>query len=242
LRPLILCYHAISDSWDDQLAISPSAFARQIRTLLQRGYRAITAAEAVRGTRRSFHVTFDDAFRGVLTVAPLLQLLNVPATVFACPAFADVGRPLDVPELVRSSRLDLEEGRTMNWTELRTLAQHGIEVGSHTLTHRHLTHLSATALERELRESRERLQHELGRPCRHLAYPYGEHDERVRAAAERVGYEAAFALDEEAHPGDPFSVPRIGIWRTDGFVRLTLKTMPGVSRGVRRLRRLTARR
>ena len=76
----------------------------------------------------------------------------------------------------------------MSWSELRAIAEDGIEVGSHTITHPRLTQLSPAELERELVESRERIEDELGRPCRFLAYPYGDEAEHVRAAAEAAGY------------------------------------------------------
>ena len=233
---LILCYHALSNSWDDRLAVEPSKFARQIKTLLMRGFRPVTARESIVERGRLMHVTFDDAFWNVFKVLPILEQLAVPATVFACPHYADDGRSLDVPELVESSRLDLEQGRTMNWDQLRELVDRGVEVGSHSLTHPHLTQLSSFELERELTESRRRLEDELSRPCRFIAYPYGEEDPRVRVAARTAGYEAAFALEARESPIDVYAVPRVAIWRNDGLVRMTLKTLPSARRSVRKLR------
>jgi peptidoglycan/xylan/chitin deacetylase (PgdA/CDA1 family) len=233
---LILCYHAVSDSWDDRLAVEPAKFGRQIKTILTRGYRPVTARESIVERGRLLHVTFDDAFWNVFKVLPILEQLAVPATVFACPYYADGGRALDVPELAESSRLDFEHGRTMNWDQLRELVDRGVEVGSHSLTHAHLTQLSSFELERELSESRHRLEDELGRSCRFLAYPYGEEDSRVKAAARTAGYEAAFALEARESPIDVYAVPRVAIWRNDGLVRMTLKTLPTARRSVRKVR------
>jgi peptidoglycan/xylan/chitin deacetylase (PgdA/CDA1 family) len=238
---LTLCYHAISDSWEDRLAVTPATFERQMRMLRWRGYRPVNANEVTTERGRIFHVTFDDAFRNVASILGVLERLGVPATVFACPGFADHGRPLDVPELVTTSRLHFEEGKTMRWEDLRGLVDHGVEVGSHTLTHPHLTQMESRDLERELRESRERLEDELRRPCRFLAYPYGEENGRVRLAAKAAGYEAAFSLDGEDDATDRYAVPRIGIWRGDGLLRTTLKTLPRVRRGVRTVERLRHR-
>ena len=65
----------------------------------------------------------------------------------------------------------------MTWDELRALAERGVEIGSHTLTHPHLPLLSDEELLRELGDSREQFEAELNRPCRYLAYPYGENDD-----------------------------------------------------------------
>ena len=112
----------------------------------------------------------------------------------------------------------------MDWDSLTDLADHGIEIGSHTKTHPHLTSLSDRELDAELRASRERLEDVLGIPCRFLAYPYGEHDGRVRAAARASGYDGAFALPGRDKPRDVFALPRVGVWRHTGLVRAALKT------------------
>src|SRR5205807_888813 len=141
---------------------------------------------------------------------PGLERTGARATVFACTGYADDGRPLDVPELGGELAARPEELRTMTWDELRGLAERGIEVGSHTVSHLHLPTLSDTALEEELRWSKQRLEDELGGPCRLLAYPFGDCDERVRTAARAAGYEAAFGLPGDATWRDPFDVFRVG--------------------------------
>jgi peptidoglycan/xylan/chitin deacetylase (PgdA/CDA1 family) len=223
-RPLVLCYHAVSESWQDALSVSPAVFERQLRAVLQRGYRPAPAAETVRVWGKLLHVTFDDAFRSVSRALPALERLGVPATVFACPALADRAEPFAVPELRAETGEHADELLTMGWDELGGLVERNVEVGSHSLTHPHLTTLGDYELLRELQVSRERLEDHLGVRCRFLAYPYGEEDERVRAAARRSGYEAAFALPGREGPINIFALPRVGIWRKDGSVRVRVKT------------------
>jgi peptidoglycan/xylan/chitin deacetylase (PgdA/CDA1 family) len=225
LRPLVLCYHAVADDWPDALAVTPAAFERQLQAVLARGYRPVGAAEAVAGSGKLVHVTFDDAFRSVSAAVPVLLRLGVPATVFACPGFADGDCTFAVPELA-DRQLPQHAGQlaTMGWDELRGLVDAGIEVGSHTVTHPHLPALDQDELERELRESRERLEDELSTRCRFLAYPFGDEDERVRATARASGYAAAFALPGTQAGTDLYAVPRVGIWREDGGFRVRVKT------------------
>jgi peptidoglycan/xylan/chitin deacetylase (PgdA/CDA1 family) len=229
-RPIVLCYHAVSGSWEDPLSVRPGTLELQVRSLLWRGYRPGRAADALAGRGRILHVTFDDAYRSVENALPRLDRLGVPVTVFACPDYADDGRPLAVPELEAEAEAHPRELATMDWSMLRGLVDDGVEVGSHTVTHAHLTRLSDADLERELRGSRERLEDELGRPCRYLAYPYGESDARVEAAARDAGYEGAFALPGIGRPLNRYAFPRLGIWRKDGLSRMTLKASPLVRR------------
>jgi peptidoglycan/xylan/chitin deacetylase (PgdA/CDA1 family) len=224
LRPLVLCYHAISDDWADALAVTLDAFERQLERVLARGYRPVGAAEAAAATGKLLHVTFDDAFQSVSRALPVLQRLGVPATVFACPGFADGDRTFAIPELAAQLPENAEHLETMGWPELRKLADQGVEIGSHTLTHPHLTALGDDELHRELRESRQRLEDELSARCRFLAYPYGDQDERVRSAVHVSGYTAAFALPGRQTATDLYAVPRVGIWREDGSARVRVKT------------------
>jgi peptidoglycan/xylan/chitin deacetylase (PgdA/CDA1 family) len=181
-------------------------------------------AQAALEGKRGLHVTFDDAFRSVANALPVLERLQFPATVFACAAHAEEGRPLDVPELAAEARAHPDELATMDWDSLRDIAERGVEIGSHTVSHPHLPRLSDAEIEIELADSRARLEDGLGRACPYLAYPYGEHDERVRAAAQKVGYAGAFALASTAIPRDPFALSRVDLYRKDGLVSSTLKT------------------
>jgi peptidoglycan/xylan/chitin deacetylase (PgdA/CDA1 family) len=192
--------------------------------LLRRGYRPVTGSEALAGRSGTIHVTFDDAYKNVEDGLAILQRLRIPATVFACSGYAETGRPLDVPELAGEAAAHPDEMATMTWDELRDLAERGVEIGSHTVTHPHLTKISDAELDRELQESRACIEEELGRPCALFAYPYGENDARVRAAARRAGYAAAFALRERFSPADGFAVPRVDLYRKDTPLRARLKT------------------
>ena len=225
MAALVLCYHAVSDGWSHELSVPPAAFERQLRSLRRRGFRGVAAETALDGDRRGLHVTFDDAFRSVANALPILERLNVPATVFACAAYADEGRPLDVPELAAEALAHPEELATMDWDGLRSLVERGVEIGSHTVSHPHLPRLSEAEIREELADSRARLEDGLGRPCNILAYPYGEHDDRVRVAARKAGYAAAFALANTAlKPRDPFALSRVDLYRKDNRLSTILKT------------------
>jgi peptidoglycan/xylan/chitin deacetylase (PgdA/CDA1 family) len=168
-------------------------------------------------------VTFDDAFRNIELGLRELERLRIPATVFVCSGLADEGRRLDVPEVRERSRLHPEATETMDWTTLRAIRSRGFGIGSHTVNHPHLMRLSDAKLERELVESRNRIEEVLQEPCRFVAYPYGENDARVRRAAEAAGYTAAFSL-RRAGVEDRFGLPRVDVYRGDGRVRFRVKT------------------
>lgn len=89
-EPAILMYHRVTNPLADPwgLAVSPANFAAQMRTL-RRLRQPVSLDEMAQrlanGTldKRMVAVTFDDAYRDVLINAkPVLQDLNIPATVF----------------------------------------------------------------------------------------------------------------------------------------------------------------
>ena len=80
----------------------------------------------------------------------------------------------------------------LSWPEVRRLAASGVAIGSHTVEHPRLSRLEDAVLAWELRESRRRIEEEVGAPVRSLAYPSGDHDARVVTGAGAAGYQIAF--------------------------------------------------
>ena len=68
----------------------------------------------------------------------------------------------------------------MSWDDVAGLDPCLITIGSHTLTHPILTTLDPEALERELVDSRRRLEERLGREAAIFCYPNGSSDALVR--------------------------------------------------------------
>jgi peptidoglycan/xylan/chitin deacetylase (PgdA/CDA1 family) len=238
---LVLCYHAVSESWESELAVTPAQLDEQVGGLLARGYRPATFLEAATGPRAplTLAVTFDDAYRSVFDLAlPVLDRLGVPGSVYAPTGWIGSERPMrweGIEEWIGTPRQ--QELEPMTWDDLGELAQRGWEVGSHTRSHPRLTKLDDEALAAELSESRASCAAKLG-SCTTIAYPYGDVDERVVAATAAAGYLAAGALPHEPHGDEILRWPRVGVYRWDNRWRFRLKVAPGV----RRLRRLPLRR
>jgi peptidoglycan/xylan/chitin deacetylase (PgdA/CDA1 family) len=221
---LTLCYHAVSETWERSLALPEARLVRQVRMVRALGYRPCDAQAVVSGRGRRFHVTFDDAFAGISRTLIRLHELGIPHSVFVCTSLASAGgAPLRIPELEAEP---IDELRTMSWADVGHLAELGTQFFSHTVSHPHLPELSDHELGKELRGAKQQLEDALSRPCPYLAYPFGEHDARVRLAAERAGYAAAFALGRSGLSTDRFAIPRVGIYHRDNLLRAFMKTTP----------------
>jgi peptidoglycan/xylan/chitin deacetylase (PgdA/CDA1 family) len=202
-RELVLCYHAVSRTWEHRLCLDPDLLLRQVRMFSR---------------LRRVRASFDDAFRSAAAVFPALDELGVPIEIFVCARYARDGAPLSIPELAGD---DQQQLATMNWEELRAHAERGVTIGSHGVAHLRLPQLSDDELRRELVDSKEEIESELGRPCLELAYPYGDHDARVRAGARAAGYERAYGLRERGR--DPYALPRLDLYRRHSPVRALLR-------------------
>jgi peptidoglycan/xylan/chitin deacetylase (PgdA/CDA1 family) len=234
---LVVCYHAVSDRWSVPWSITPSQLREQLELLVGRGYQGRTFSEAVTSDDENpkLAITFDDAWSSVLDVAyPILSALGLVATVFVVTDFADTERPLKWLGIDGAPNAPTaREVNGMTWPELAQLADHGWEIGSHTRTHPHLTELDDATLAEELRGSREACERALRRPCLSLAYPYGDFDHRVVAAAAEAGYEVAATLPAGMPEPSPLAWPRIGVYHRDSLGRFRLKVSPTLM-GLRR--------
>jgi len=223
---LVLAYHAVSSRWRSEFAVDPGTLERQLRELLGRGYRPARFTDAVTQptARRTLAVTFDDAYRSVHALAfPVMRRLGVPGTVFVPTDFAGTDRPMAWPGI--DHWLGTEHERElvpMDGDELRELDATGWEIGSHTRSHPQLMDLSDELLRAELVESRAWCEALLAKPCCSLAYPYGDTDSRVIAAARRAGYEAACTLHRRFRAPDGLAWPRIEPAGTGALLQLKL--------------------
>lgn len=181
----ILMYHRIgvtgasTPSATRRLTVDPRTFARQMLWLHRNGFRTLTQQELYAGLvlgkrlpAKPVLITFDDGYDDLLRHAlPVLERLRMRATAY-----------------VITDRCGDWRSPFLAWFELLQLERGGIEIGSHTVSHRDLRALSDHELTQELVDSRLALERRLRHPVRWLAYPFGGHDGRVVAAARRAGY------------------------------------------------------
>jgi peptidoglycan/xylan/chitin deacetylase (PgdA/CDA1 family) len=240
---LVLCYHAVSPTWPSELAVKPEDLRRQVESVLAEGYRARNFSEAVLAPEgdRTVVLTFDDAFKSVFDHArPVLAELGVPATLYVPTDFPGSGVPFPLPGAAWIGTEHESELTCMDWDEIRRLRDEGWEIGAHTCSHPWLTQASDERLASELTRSAEICAERLRQPCRSLAYPYGDHDDRVVAAAAAAGYEAACTVPHRFEPfeSSPLRYARIDVTRTESPRAFKLRT----ARGSRRARASAAAR
>lgn len=91
-----------------------------------------------------------------------------------------------------------QESEMLSWAEVRRLLQDPlIEIGSHTVTHRMLDHLTPQEIREELFESKAKIEAETGRKIDFLSYPGNSYNTTALNLAREAGYRAAFAVDHD---------------------------------------------
>lgn len=103
--------------------------------------------------------------------------------------------------------------------DVRRLAQNGIEIGSHTVTHPILGALQMENARREIADSKSALEQVMGKPVQAFAYPFGvpslDFKPRDEALVRETGYALAFAGEGGfvTRTSNRFALPRVGIGR-----------------------------
>jgi peptidoglycan/xylan/chitin deacetylase (PgdA/CDA1 family) len=143
-------------------------------------------------------ITFDDGCEtDLLIAAPLLKERGWNATFFVTVGF-------------------LNQPGYMTPAQVRELSDLGFEVGSHSMTHPYLDELQEADLQREIGESKSRLEDMTGRAVQHFSNPGGRSNKRSREIARAAGYESVSGsrLGTNGSKADRFDLTRIAILKT----------------------------
>jgi peptidoglycan/xylan/chitin deacetylase (PgdA/CDA1 family) len=105
----------------------------------------------------------------------------------------------------------------LTWEQLAEMSAGGWEIGAHTVTHPWLSAWPAADQRREILESRQVLEHRLGRPVRAFAYPYGYPDALDAGTEQWVAAQFDHAwLSVPGSPASAHALPRYSINRFVG--------------------------
>ena len=109
----------------------------------------------------------------------------------------------------------------MNWDDARLLVKKGHYVGSHTVSHDMLASIkSIEEIEFELRESRKKIQTELGYAPLTISYPIGSYDDRTISLSSKLGYKFGLAVKQEVFKTKDtnlFEISRIELYNESWF-------------------------
>jgi len=131
--------------------------------------------------------TITQKVRAVLKVIKLEQDRSMPDKINE---LADVCE-CRLPDDLRNTPL------FFNWEQAKEMSNNGMHIGSHTLSHTILSHLSEEKQAIEIKASKVRIEHFLSTEVTSIAYPVGGRTaftNKTKALAEEAGYKLAFSF------------------------------------------------
>jgi len=188
----ILMYHQVEDISKyvnlgeyRKLFVDPGEFAGQLDWLKENNYSTITMEElfdhwfeGAPVRENPVVLTFDDGYRNMYAkVLPELVKRNMVATFFVCPGSFESERHLS-PEMI----VEMHE--------------QGMEIGSHSISHRDLRDMSGAQLEEEVFGSKQALEKLTGSEVQFFAYPFGAYNHEVLRMIVQAGYRGAVTVAE----------------------------------------------
>ena len=219
--PFIAMYHSVEPYQQDPylVTVSPQRFEQQMDWLSDRGLRGVSVGELLAArrygaARNLVGLTFDDGYGDFVRYAlPALQRRGFGATVFAIAGWLGGENSWDA---------DGPRKALMTAGQLRQIAEAGIEIGSHGLTHVSLPSVTDAALADETVRSRRMLQELTGQEVAGFCYPYGDIDSRAFEHVRAAGYGYACAIWASPLTGR-HALPRTYIGDADYPLRLRAK-------------------
>lgn len=233
----ILMYHSIADENEAEVhpyfrvAVPPALFASQMQYLRDQGYSTCSLADIFTPTTattdipgKKVVITFDDGYANFYTEAfPVLQRFGFTATMFLPTAYID------------DSALPFNQRECLTWRQVRELQQHGITIGSHTVSHPQLHNLCKTLIRHELLESKNIIEDQISSPVNSFSYPYAfpQADKPFQTMLQEFLSDAGYthgvctAIGRAGAHSDPLFLPRLPVNGSDDTDLLHAKLIGG---------------
>lgn len=218
VRVPILMYHRIAVLAGDEpavtvgLTVDPGEFTLEMQWLKDHGYTSITQMQLYSALEegkplpdKPVLITFDDGYRGIATIAaPIMTRVGMVGTAYV---ITD-----------RIAQLKKTAPTWLTWSQLRTLEQRGWDIGSHTVSHTEIPHMTPAAALKTLRASRLILEKHLGHPVQWFCYPAGSVNPAAVAEVKEAGYVLAtttkFGVEHSAT--SPLELSRVRVANNTG--------------------------
>jgi peptidoglycan/xylan/chitin deacetylase (PgdA/CDA1 family) len=187
----VLMYHSVGAEKNNDAVISRERFSEQMAFLHREQYNPITLDElyAYLAEKRPLPskpivLTFDDGYRDTYEIVyPILKQYGFRSTLFMIVSEID-------------QRLTLQE--------LREMKAAGMEIASHSYTHRDLGSLTPQEQADEIAKSKEILDRLLNQNTRHFCFPNGSYNQETLRLLREKGFKTGVTIDPGwVKPGDP---------------------------------------
>lgn len=204
--------------------VNPKYFEKQMEHLVKY-YNVISLKEIFSNKKNSVVLTFDDGYENNLKYAyHVLKKLKIPATIFVPYDFIDKNifawwdrlefssknANIEFLKSLTTQKLESEIRRLTNltkndkkpskydfidWKWLNKISD-VFEVGSHTISHPILTSITLKEAEKEILESKEKIEEKIGKKVIYFAYPNGNYNKSIVSVVKKAGYKFAVIYEK----------------------------------------------
>ncbi len=243
---MVLCYHRLEEKPHpkDQLAITPQEFEKEMQQIKDAGFSVIPMQDFLawrRGDKdipsKSCVLTIDDGYvSGYDTAWPILKKFGYPFTMFVYINYINSGgKSISWDQLgeMRDAGVDIE-CHTWYHSDLRSPST-GVDKHTHDLVQHDIQTLGLDGwMRKEIIESKQTLEKQLGIKVNCLAYPFGIYSPKIREMVKEAGYEAAFTVYGQriGHSTPAYDIlGRYAVSQTDPKIFQDALTMQGGGAG-----------
>lgn len=215
IRCPIFMYHQVTPadhpSFNRHLSVTLERFEEQVSYLKDHGFTFITIADLMDhekldfSNRRYIVLSFDDIFDTFYQFAfSVLKKYGIPATTFL------IGNSFNGEKYENLSPAGLTP---LTRDQLQEMADYGIEIGSHAMSHRELTELTDEEARRELLDSFNLVQPFSKTGKVNFCYPRGSHGPKHFGMIQDAGYSSAVITARGNHHdlSHPFKLKRVKV-------------------------------
>jgi peptidoglycan/xylan/chitin deacetylase (PgdA/CDA1 family) len=210
--PVVLTFHRLSPKFSfSSTNYSPRRFRQLLEHLRFNGYQfASTNMATSKDTAAPvLKISFDDGYLHLWDYLPaLMEEFSFQPLVFMPTGWIGKANSWDYTYLFGATN-------HLDRSLLRELSELGVEFGSHGHSHTDLTSLEPKHLEEELVRSRSILEELTGKEVVSISYPFGRHNEPVRAAARKAGYDYGYSMRFPQGSDTNLSRGRIAVYGYD---------------------------
>ena len=235
-HPRILMYHMVAEHRPkgrfNKLRVPPAAFERQLRHLVEHGWRFAFLSELADAPPppKTVVLTFDDGFRdNYLAAHPLLDKYGAKATLFLVVDRFD--RDWSTTKKAHHNSGELMREEKLHDAELRAMLDSGRwELGSHTLTHALLPALPAPERQHEIDAAKASIEAQFGTEVASFAYPFGLYGQDDVDAVAKSGYRLAVTTEpgiSDNVGNEALTLKRVKVSGKEGMLGFTIRLRSG---------------
>ncbi|HFD05307.1 MAG TPA: polysaccharide deacetylase family protein [Firmicutes bacterium] len=220
--PVILLFHQVEKEWRAGVGWNyVKQFEAFMYYLKRHRYNVLPITVLLEKNRtyskKDIIITFDDGYEDIYEyVLPIMERYKFPFAIFPIVDF--IGKYNDWDFVLGPKTKHLSE------KQLRILAKNKlVTIGSHSLNHLDLNRVSLEISEREIRESKRKLEKILGKEVEIFSYPFGKYNSKVRKAVKKSGYKMAVSYYKGNKKNDIFAIPRTGVYSIDSIFDFSVK-------------------